>query len=194
MASRKGQRAPAEMKRALQRAAVEVVAREGIRGLTYRAVAGAAGVTTGAVQHHFSSIDDLLRSSLDWVLEESAENGLLGARAGIFAGGPDVRKRFAESADIQIFQYRLVVESAGRAELRPGVQRLYESYFGAVAKDLASIGASPDDGLTSLVYYALDGMFLHQVADPEADPGAALDALRTLLKASGAAKTSIVDT
>ncbi|GAA1957183.1 TetR/AcrR family transcriptional regulator [Amycolatopsis minnesotensis] len=184
MASGRTQRAPAEMKRALQRATVEVVARDGIRGLTYRAVAHAAGVTTGAVQHHFSSIDDLLRSSLDWVLEESAENGLLGARAGIFAEGPDVRKRFAESADIQIFQYRLVVESAGREELRPGVQRLYESYFGAVAKDLAAIGAPRSAGLTSLVYYALDGMFLHQVADQEADPDAALEALRALLKAA----------
>ncbi|GAA4534855.1 TetR/AcrR family transcriptional regulator [Amycolatopsis samaneae] len=184
MGSRK---APAEVKRALQRAAVEVVAREGIRGLTYRSAAHAAGVTTGAVQHHFSSIDDLLRSSLDWVLEESAENGLLGARAGIFAAGSDVRKRFAESSDIQIFQYRLVVESARREELRPTVRRLYESYFGGVAKDLASVGAPSMEGLVSLVYYALDGMFLHQVADPEADPGAALDALRALLGAAGAA-------
>ncbi|MCR6482819.1 TetR family transcriptional regulator [Amycolatopsis sp. OK19-0408] len=179
MPVRKGQRDPGEMKRALRRAAVEVVARDGIRGLTYRAVAAAAGVTTGAVQHHFASIDDLLRSSLDWVLEESAENGLIGARTGVFADGASVRKRFAESADIQVFQYRLVVESMVRQELRPAVQRLYESYFAAVAKDL---GDDPGEGLVSLVYYALDGMFLHQVADPGADPGQALDTLRSLLK------------
>ncbi|WP_031468969.1 TetR/AcrR family transcriptional regulator [Sciscionella sediminilitoris] len=183
-------RPPGDAKRALQRATVEVVAREGIRGLTYRAVARAAGFTTGAVQHHFSSIDDLLRSSLDWVLEESSENGLLGARTGVFAHGADVRNRFAESADIQIFQYRLVVESARRPELRPAVQRLYDSYFGAVAKDLAAAGTPEIDGLPALVYYALDGMFLHQVADPHADPAAALDALRALLHTENTEKNN----
>lgn len=182
--SRTGRRAPEERKRALQQAAVEVVAREGVRGLTYRAVAAAAGVTTGAVQHHFASLDDLLRSSLDWVLEESSENGLLGARTGVFADGANVRKRFTESADIQVFQYRLVVESRVREELRPVVRRLYDSYLAAVAKDLAAAGKEPPEGLAALVYYALDGMFLHQVADPEADPGAALDALRMLLEAA----------
>ncbi|EMD26536.1 TetR/AcrR family transcriptional regulator [Amycolatopsis azurea] len=167
---------PSPMKRALQRAAVEVVAREGLRGLTYRAVARAADCTTGAVQHHFSSIDDLLQSSLDWVLEESAENGLIGARTGMFADGEEVRKRYQDSAEIQVFQYQLVVESARRPELRPVVRRLYRGYLDAVGKELGA-----DDGFAQLVFYALDGMFLHQVADPDVDPGPALEALHAIL-------------
>ncbi|WP_033296245.1 TetR/AcrR family transcriptional regulator [Amycolatopsis jejuensis] len=168
-----------ELKRALRRAAVEVVAAEGLRGLTYRAVAKTAGCTTGAVQHHFSSLDDLLQSSLDLVLEESAENGLIGARTGVYADGPEVRQRFRDSAALQIFQYQLVVESARRPELRPVVRRLYDGYLAAVGKELPA-----GDGLAQLVFYALDGMFLHQVADPDVDPGPALEALRGLLAAA----------
>ncbi|MYW89268.1 TetR family transcriptional regulator [Amycolatopsis rubida] len=170
---------PTGTKLALRRAAVGVVASDGLRGLTYRAVARAAGCTTGAVQHHFSSIDDLLQSSLDLVLEESAENGLIGARTGVYADGPEVRQRFRDSADLQVFQYQLVVEAARRPELRPVVRRLYDGYLAAVGKELAA-----DGGLAQLVFYALDGMFLHQAADPDVDPGPALEALRGLLAAA----------
>lgn len=45
-------------------AAAEVVAEKGLAGLTHRAVAMRAGVTTGAVTHHFRTIEDLVAGAI----------------------------------------------------------------------------------------------------------------------------------
>src|SRR3712207_5466329 len=56
---------------ALLRATVHVVAREGLRGLTYRAVAEEAGVANTLVAHHFGTRDALLQAALEWAAELS---------------------------------------------------------------------------------------------------------------------------
>src|SRR5438132_3593131 len=53
-----------EGRQALLDAAVQVVGRSGLRGLTYRAVAAEAGVTQGLVAHHFGSRDRLIHEAL----------------------------------------------------------------------------------------------------------------------------------
>jgi AcrR family transcriptional regulator len=45
-------------------AAAEVVQAHGLTGLTHRAVAARAGVTTGAVTHHFRKIEDLVAGAI----------------------------------------------------------------------------------------------------------------------------------
>ncbi len=47
------------------RATVKVVARDGLRGFTYRAVAREAGVTNALIAHHFGSARGLLRATLE---------------------------------------------------------------------------------------------------------------------------------
>lgn len=53
---------PAAMR--IAEAAAEVVEAHGLAGLTHRAVAARAGVTTGAVTHHFRSIEDLVAGAI----------------------------------------------------------------------------------------------------------------------------------
>ena len=62
---------------ALLAATVHVVAREGLRGLTYRAVAEEAGVANTLVAHHFGTRDALLQAALDWAAEQSIGISLL---------------------------------------------------------------------------------------------------------------------
>jgi DNA-binding transcriptional regulator YbjK len=50
-----------ERRAALVDAAVEVLAREGARGLTFRAVDAEAGVPVGTASNYFTGRDDLLR-------------------------------------------------------------------------------------------------------------------------------------
>ncbi|MFI6037020.1 TetR/AcrR family transcriptional regulator [Streptomyces sp. NPDC051315] len=50
-----------ERRAALVNAGVEVLAREGARGLTFRAVDAAAGVPVGTASNYFTGRDDLLR-------------------------------------------------------------------------------------------------------------------------------------
>src|SRR5438552_12981604 len=58
---------------ALLDAAIRVVARRGLRHLTYRAVAAEAGVTHGLVAHHFGSRDALLLAALRHSVQRSIE-------------------------------------------------------------------------------------------------------------------------
>lgn len=48
----------------IAKAAAEVVEDKGLAGLTHRAVAARAGVTTGSVTHHFRSIEDLVAGAI----------------------------------------------------------------------------------------------------------------------------------
>lgn len=50
---------------ALIRAAVEVAAVRGLRGMTFRAVAEAAGVNNALIAHHFRNREGLLLAALD---------------------------------------------------------------------------------------------------------------------------------
>ncbi|GAA2319025.1 TetR family transcriptional regulator [Streptomyces kunmingensis] len=61
-----------ERRAALVDAAVEVLAAEGARGLTFRAVDTAAAVPTGTSSNYFANRDDLLRQIDSWLHERLA--------------------------------------------------------------------------------------------------------------------------
>ncbi len=56
---------------ALLQATITVVARGGLRALTYRAVAAEAGVSHSLVRHHFGTRDQLIAEALDHAVTES---------------------------------------------------------------------------------------------------------------------------
>lgn len=65
-----GRKAPEEQRRGeILRAAYRVAARERLAGLTGRAVAAEAGVSSGLVFFHFGDRDGLLVALLEWLLE-----------------------------------------------------------------------------------------------------------------------------
>jgi AcrR family transcriptional regulator len=67
-----GPRAPEEQRRAqILRAAFAVAARERLTGVTARAVAAEAGVSSGLVFFYFETIDALLVALLDWLLAQT---------------------------------------------------------------------------------------------------------------------------
>jgi TetR/AcrR family transcriptional regulator, transcriptional repressor of bet genes len=61
----------AERRNAILRAAYVVATRERLGGVTARAVAAEAGVSSGLVFFYFESIDNLLVALLDWMLERT---------------------------------------------------------------------------------------------------------------------------
>jgi AcrR family transcriptional regulator len=60
-----------ERRNAILRAAYTVAARERLGGVTARAVAAEAGVSSGLVFFYFESIDNLLVALLDWLFERT---------------------------------------------------------------------------------------------------------------------------
>jgi TetR/AcrR family transcriptional repressor of bet genes len=61
----------AERRRELVEAIWDVIANEGIEGLTMRRVASAAGCTTGRISHYFSGREELLSSALSAAHDEA---------------------------------------------------------------------------------------------------------------------------
>lgn len=170
-------------RRALLQATIAVVARGGLRALTYRAVAAEAKVSHGLVRHHFGSRDQLIAAALDHAVSESLRASSMFDEvtdAAGFAAG--IESLAAHDGDMQAFQYELLLESRRRPELRVHAQRYYAAYRDANAAALRRIGVR-DELLIDAIWFALDGLVFRQVVLPE-DVGPVLDRIRELVRAA----------
>jgi AcrR family transcriptional regulator len=173
---------------ALLAATVRVVARSGLRKLTNRAVAEEAGVTHGLVGHHFGSRDALIEAAMRYVVERSVDASVLEAGSGsVDEFASRLVDLVADDPDSQAFQYELILESRRRPELGPLIASQYEIYREATRRELERMGLGDIPGLHLAVFALLDGLVFHQLAEGHpAHTEAALEALRTLLRAAGA--------
>ncbi|KUO08267.1 TetR/AcrR family transcriptional regulator [Streptomyces sp. DSM 15324] len=174
-----------EGREALLNAAVRVVARGGLRRLTYRAVAQEAGVTHGLVVHHFGSRDALIEEALAHTIRTSLSTSSLEPGTGRVADfSTGLSEMVAADPDTQAFQYELLLESRRRPELLPPLRALYDQYFDATQRELGRmLPAGAGRALTRLVFAALDGLVLHQLilGEPEVTDSA-VEELRSLLR------------
>lgn len=174
-----------EGREALLNAAVRVVARGGLRKLTYRAVAEEAGVTHGLVVHHFGSRDALIEEALAHTIRTSLSTSALEPGTGKVADfSVGLSDMVTADPATQVFQYELLLEARRRPELLPQIRALYDEYFDATERELDRIlSGGANRALTRLVFAALDGLVLHQLVFGE--PGttdAAVAELRSLLR------------
>lgn len=168
---------------ALLQAAVAVVARGGLRALTYRAVAAEAGVVHGLVRHHFGSRDELIAAataaSLHAAVDATGLEPKTGNPADFVAG---LSKAADREPDGMAFQYEIILESRRRADLKGDVQSLYEHYRAATLRELTRMGIQDSKPLANLVFAALDGLALQQLALGDAETtDEALGVLRDIL-------------
>ncbi|MEV5551334.1 TetR family transcriptional regulator [Streptomyces sp. NPDC052309] len=156
---------------ALLEAAVHVVARGGLRKLTYRAVAEQAGVTHGLVVHHFGSRDALIEETVTHAIRTSLSASTLGLGTGKPADFATGLVAMVESGpDLQAFQYELLLEARRRPELLAHLRALYEEYFEAARAELTRMLPDPPGrGLSRLVFAALEGLVLHQLVFGESE-------------------------
>lgn len=172
-----------EGREALLKAAIAVVARSGLRNLTYRAVAAEAGVAHGLVRHHFGSRDTLIKEALHYGVTRSIDTTALESGSGDLAGlARNLAQAVSDDPDVQAFQYELILEARRRPELRNDVEVYYQTYRDAVSRALTAAGIDDRD-LAELVFCTLDGLVFQQLAlgSPEAtDKG--LRQLRELLE------------
>lgn len=175
-----------EGRQALVDAAIRVVARSGLRGLTNRAVAAEAGVTQGLVAHHFGSRDELLRAALQQAFAGSIESSSLDPPSGAIDDfAADLSQRAIDAANEEAFQFELTLEARRRDDLLPHARTLYDAYHEATASALEHVGVPTDDpDLVRLVFAALDGLVFQQLlyGEPERTDRS-LAVLRRILRA-----------
>jgi AcrR family transcriptional regulator len=171
---------------ALITATIRIVAAQGARKLTYRAVAIEAGVTHGTVQHHFANLDALLEAALEYCVKVSLAGSSQPPETDsvddyVATLGESVRN----TLDEQVFQYELVLESRRRPELRPHIDRYYENYRAATRTSLQRMGLPHDIHTVDVIFSALDGLVFRAVALGGSDLDnldAQLDRLREILR------------
>ena len=151
---------------ALLRAVVDVVAQKGLRGMTYRAVAEAAGVNNSLVAHHFGSRDALIAAALQWASEQSIAASRLREAAeqeGSFTEA--LLGLLLEDPGLQAFQYEMILEARRRPELAGPVAQLYENYVDALTEGLQAFGVQGEVRVVARsLFAALDGLVLQYLA------------------------------
>ncbi|MBT2534645.1 TetR/AcrR family transcriptional regulator [Arthrobacter sp. ISL-69] len=153
-------------KEALLRAAVSVVARKGLRGLTYRSVAEAAGVNNTLVAHHFGTRDALIAAALGWATEQSISASRLREAAALGHSFTEtLLDELLAEPELQVFQYEMILEARRRPELSEAVTALYESYVDALAAGLGAAGLTTNVRVVArTLFAALDGLVLQYLA------------------------------
>lgn len=152
----------------LARAAVDVVADEGLTALSVRTVAHRAGVTGGAVQHHFRTRAQLLAAAFDVVVADVADRVLV-------APGTDDARTFLRRLCLELLPLDAVrrretlvwlafsVAAATDQTLAPTHRQVMALLTPAVRDALVALGV-PDDVAVrraAVLVAALDGLTLH---------------------------------
>jgi AcrR family transcriptional regulator len=174
---------------ALMAAVVNVVAEKGLRGVTYRSVAGRAGVNHTLITHHFGSIEGLLAATLEWAVQRSIdETGL--------ARVADFDEQFADALldsvssepELQLFQFEMLLEARRKPELRALLDRLYGNYISTVESALRARSLDTDEELSRAVFAALDGLMLQFLTfgDPSSIRAAVVQVGRLLERSASA--------
>jgi len=152
---------PARRQR-IAEAAVRVVARDGVDGLTHRAVADEADVPLGSMTYHFIDKDDLLRGAVE--VAEAANREMLARTLESFGPSRDLAGAMARlvehltGPDRQQLEldYELYLAARRRGTLRPAAQRWIDDCYELTRR-------FTDELTAAALSYLFDGMLVQSV-------------------------------
>jgi len=207
-----GRKIPEEQRReGILRAAFAVAAREGLAGVTARAVAAEAGVSSGLVFFHFGTVDALLAGLLDWLLAHTfvaaelppspvpnttATARMLAAVHRDLDALPRARRRVELFFDYWVLGTR---DPAVRGTIRGALDRYRAAFLPLAAAVVAEAppGRYGPDGAAGLATVAatfVEGCALRVVLDPAGfDVDAAMATLAALVRAPAAPSSPVPD-
>lgn len=164
-----------ERRQALIDAAIELLAREGARGLTFRAVDAEAGVPTGTASNYFANRDDLFTQVGGRIYERLLPDEATIART---REGVQDQARYAElmhevvdrvsafnSGYLALLELRL--ESTRRPELRAVLTKRIREDIDANIGHHAASGLPGDSTSVVLLYLALNWLILERLTLPD---------------------------
>jgi AcrR family transcriptional regulator len=150
---------------ALLAATVSVAARKGLRGLTFRAVSEAAGVSNSLIAHYFGTRDQLLSAALTWSVDRSiAAADLSEYSRDIDAFRTALVESILAEPEIHAFQFEMLLEASRRPELRDTARTLYERYVEAVTEGRRGAGLEDSPELSRALFAALDGLMIQYLS------------------------------
>lgn len=172
-----------EGKQALIDATIRIVSRGGLRSLTHRKVSEEAGLANGLVRHYFGTLDNLVRTALEQVVENSISSSELNNKPqDVSEFAAHLSQSVIQAPDQQHFQYELVLEATRNPDLAPAISELYEQYQSATKAALDSMGIEGGVDLAYLINATLDGLVIQQLSQQSSEKtDRALGVLRDIL-------------
>ena len=189
-------------------AAISTLARDGMRGLTHRAVDRAAGLPEGSASYYFRTRQALLQATVERLAELDSTDMPPGTRMPPTTGlpapsGQDLDAFAAAAARIvenwlisgrerQLARYELALEATRRPELRQALVTSGATIRAMVASQFADAGVrQPGERAADFVAF-LDGLLFDQIAGAGARELTSAD-LRAAIRALLAAVTGCRD-
>ncbi|GAB6859547.1 TetR/AcrR family transcriptional regulator [Microbacterium xylanilyticum] len=173
---------------ALADAGIAVLAREGSRGLTHRAIDDEAGVPTGTASNYFRSRESLIAGlflrigeRLAPTPEELAHRAAQRPSRALFADYMrDIVRRLLGEREVTLALFELRLEAARRPDLAAALQEWQRAGFeGDVAFNEAA-GLPGGRAEIALFHYAIEGLVFDRLTssiDPETPTDDVVDAL-----------------
>lgn len=164
-----------ERRTALLHAAIDVLAEDGARGLTFRAVDKRAGVPGGTASNYFPSRDELLRQSGEYVFvrltADPAETERLlrspHTRELEVALMRDLLRRAQEDRAGYLAMLELRLEATRRPELRESLTRYYRANLENITRHHVEAGFPGNRTTAVLLYLAMSGLVTELLTLPD---------------------------
>jgi TetR/AcrR family transcriptional regulator, regulator of biofilm formation and stress response len=165
-----------ERERPLMEATLRIIGRNGLDGVTHRAVAGEAAMSVGAITHHFATREVLVDAALRFAL--TREIGRLRALAlGLQSKAFDVdawidalvswySQELKTDAEMHIACFEAFLAAARSERHRLVVAEWFDTWRQSAELALRAAGSSDPRGHAELFVTSLIGILLQQLATP----------------------------
>ena len=171
-----------DRRRRLADAGIAVLAAEGMRGLTHRAVDGHAGVPVGTASNYFRSRDDLVGALVDRIGERLAPDPALQERWAdrtpdrtLFADYTrDIVRRLTDEREVTLALFTLRLEGARSPSIGAALGAWMRAGFAADVAFNRAAGLPGDEFEIALFHYALEGLIFDRLT-VSIDPGRPTD-------------------
>lgn len=171
-------------------AVLRVIGRDGVAGVTNRAVAREAGVSLGSITYHFATQRELLREAM--LLFVAEETGRLASLAGERLGEPvsvaeaaelvervALRTRFGHE---EIAPLELYLEAGRDVALRDAAAECFAAYDRVAMTVLSGLEVARPDRLAGPVVALLTGLQLRRLATGTTGETSIAEALTMLVR------------
>lgn len=170
------------------RAVLEVIADEGVGGVTNRRVARRAGVSLGSITYHFASQTDLLRASLLLFITEETERLTALAEGGRDASlsleaAAALVEQVAVGQAVPIAPLELYLHAGRDPQLREVAGRCFAAYDAIAMRALTALGVADPRRLAGPVVALVTGLQLRRLATGTPGGTGVAEALRLLVRA-----------
>ncbi len=169
---------------ALADAGLRILARDGARGLTHRAIDDEAGVPKGTASNYFRSRDDVIVGLVERIGERLAPDPDVHASLAERSPGPrlfadyvrDIVARLLTNREVTVALFELRLEASRRPEVGEILGDWQRSNFRSDVEFNIAAGLPGGAREVALFHYAIDGLLLDRITNP-IDPDTSTDAI-----------------